>query len=65
VVGGWVGTVTKGETSALTDVDGTVKLLSDITEKSGEIIFCAINVSRNGYTYDKTANARNCAKVEH
>ncbi|MCJ7741929.1 MAG: family 16 glycosylhydrolase [Methanoregula sp.] len=65
VVGGWVGTVTKGETSALTDVDGTVKLLSDITEKSGEITFCVNNVSRNGYTYDKTANVRNCAKVDH
>lgn len=65
MIGGWVGTVTKGETSALTDMDGTVKLLSDITEKSGEITFCVNNVSRNGYTYDKTANVRNCAKVEH
>jgi len=33
--------------------------------KSGEITFCVTNVSRNGYTYDKTANVRNCAKVDH
>jgi|GEM_PF-551984 len=64
IVGGWVGTVTRGETTAFTDLSGTVLFLSDSTEKSGEITFCVTNISRNGYTYDKFANIRNCAKVE-
>jgi beta-glucanase (GH16 family) len=65
VVGGWVGTVTRGETTAFTDLNGTVLFLSDSTERSGEITFCVTNISRSGYTYDKFANIRNCAKVEH
>jgi beta-glucanase (GH16 family) len=64
VVGGWVGTVTKGETSALTDSAGAIELLSDLTQKSGEITFCVTSISRSGYRYDKSANLRNCAKVE-
>jgi beta-glucanase (GH16 family) len=65
VAGGWVGTVTRGETAALTDSAGAVKLLSNLTEKSGEITFCVTSISRSGYSYDKSANLRNCAKVEH
>jgi beta-glucanase (GH16 family) len=64
VNGGWVGTVTKGETTELTGPDGAVELLSEATEKSGEITYCVTSLSRPGYTYDKFSNLRNCAKVE-
>jgi beta-glucanase (GH16 family) len=64
VTGGWVGTVTKGETTALTGLDGAVELQSDVTEKSGEITFCVTGISRTGYSYDKSSNLRNCAKVD-
>lgn len=65
VVGGWVGIVIKGETSALTDLAGIVELHSNSTDKFGEITFCVTSISRSGYTYDKSSNVRNCAKVEN
>ena len=64
ITGGWVGTVTRGETSGLTDEEGVLRLLSDPTDKSGEITFCVTAVSRSGYSYDKLDNIANCAKVE-
>jgi beta-glucanase (GH16 family) len=62
--GGWVGTVTKGETSGVTGDDGSLTLFSDMTDKSGEITFCVTNVNRSGFSYDKLDNAANCAKTE-
>jgi beta-glucanase (GH16 family) len=64
VNGGWVGIVIRGETTAETDTDGVVQLLSNPTERQGEITFCVTSVTAPGYTYDKSANERNCAKVE-
>ena len=65
VAGGWVGRVTKGESSGLTDEAGVIKLLSGLTQKKGEITFCVTSVSRSGYIYSKSDNIRNCAKIEH
>jgi beta-glucanase (GH16 family) len=62
--GGWVGTVTRGETSGLTGDDGRLTLTSNLTEKSGEITFCVTAVNRSGYNYDKLDNIANCAKAE-
>jgi beta-mannanase len=64
VTGGWVGIVTRGETSAQTDAQGMVRLLSNPVEKTGEITFCVTNMSGQNSTYDKSANLRNCAKLE-
>lgn len=64
ITGGWVGTVTRGETTGLTNEDGKLRLLSDLTERSGEITFCVTAVNRSGYTYDKLDNSANCAKTE-
>jgi beta-glucanase (GH16 family) len=64
VTGGWVGIVIRGETTAETDADGVVRLLSNPTEREGEITYCVTSVTAAGYTYDKSANERNCAKVE-
>jgi beta-glucanase (GH16 family) len=62
--GGWVGAVTKGETSGESGEDGTLILFSDFTDKSGEITFCVTNVNRSGFSYDKLDNIANCAKTE-
>jgi beta-glucanase (GH16 family) len=64
VSGGWVGIVTKGETSGLTNAVGELTLLSDPTEREGEITFCVTAMTRSGTKYDKSANPRSCAKVE-
>jgi beta-glucanase (GH16 family) len=64
VTGGWVGIVTKGEITALTDDTGTVNLLSAETERTGEVTFCVTSLSRSGYQYDKSANLRSCGKDE-
>jgi beta-glucanase (GH16 family) len=63
--GGWVGLVVRGETEAETGVDGTVKLASSPTTRTGEITFCVTSVTHSRYIYDKSANARNCGKTEH
>jgi beta-glucanase (GH16 family) len=64
VTGGWVGIVTKGETSGLTDASGEIVLISDPTERSGEVNFCVTSITLSGTKYDKSANTRSCAKVE-
>jgi beta-glucanase (GH16 family) len=64
VSGGWVGIVTKGESSGLTDAAGELTLLSDPTEREGQITFCVTSITRSGTKYDKSANPRSCAKVE-
>jgi beta-glucanase (GH16 family) len=64
VSGGWVGIVVRGETTAETDPDGWVQFLSNPTERQGEITFCVNSATAAGYTYDKSANLRNCAKAE-
>jgi beta-glucanase (GH16 family) len=64
VNGGWVGIVTRGETSAVTGPDGQALLLSDPTEREGEVTFCVTSVTGQNSSYDKSANPRNCAKVE-
>ncbi len=64
VTGGWVGIVTRGETSAETDAQGQVRLLSNPVEKTGEITFCVTSMSGQNASYDKAANLRNCAKLE-
>jgi beta-glucanase (GH16 family) len=64
VTGGWVGIVVRGETTAETNADGMVQLLSNPTERQGELTYCVTGVTAAGYTYDKAANERNCAKVE-
>ena len=64
VTGGWVGIVTRGETSAETDAQGQVRLLSNPVEKNGEITFCVTSMSGQNASYDKAANLRNCAKLE-
>lgn len=64
VAGGWVGVVTKGETTGLTDENGKLTLVSNFTERSGEITFCVTGVSHNNFSYDKSANIQNCAKTE-
>jgi beta-glucanase (GH16 family) len=63
VNGGWVGIVVRGEKTSETDADGVVRLLSDPTEREGEITYCVTSVIAPGFTYDKSANERNCAKV--
>ncbi len=63
VVGGWVGAVPRGETEGLTDAEGRLSLRSEASDKSGERTFCVTSITRVGYTYDKEANVRNCAKV--
>lgn len=64
VTGGWVGIVTRGQTSAQTDAQGQVRLLSNPVEKSGEVTFCVTNLTGQNSSYDKSANVRNCAKLE-
>ncbi|HAE59913.1 MAG TPA: hypothetical protein DCG54_10520, partial [Anaerolineae bacterium] len=64
VTGGWVGIVIRGETSAKTDAQGLVRLLSDPVEKMGEVTFCVTSMSGQNSSYDKSANIRNCAKLE-
>jgi beta-glucanase (GH16 family) len=63
IAGGWVGAVTKGETSGSTGEDGTLRLFSDFTDAAGEITFCVTRVNRSGYTYDQLDNVANCAKT--
>jgi beta-glucanase (GH16 family) len=65
VDGGWVGVVIRGEDKAQTDSSGTVWLVSAPITRSGEETFCITGVNHDRYTYDKTANARNCGKVQH
>ncbi|MGB7538928.1 MAG: family 16 glycosylhydrolase [Anaerolineales bacterium] len=65
VDGGWVGAVIRGETKAQTDSSGTVRLVSAPIIGSGEETFCVTGVNHDRYTYDKTANARNCGTVKH
>lgn len=64
VAGGWVGAIIRGEKGALTDATGSVTLRSEPSARRGEVTFCVTSVTRQGYTYDKAANARNCGKVE-
>jgi beta-glucanase (GH16 family) len=64
VTGGWVGIVTRGETSGTSDAQGIVRLLSNPVERNGEITFCVTNMSGQNSSYDKSANASNCAKME-
>lgn len=64
VTGGWVGLTSRGETSAESDAQGNIRLLSFPVERQGEITFCVTNMSGPNATYDKSANARNCAKLE-
>ncbi len=63
VTGGWVGIVVRGETSAKTDSQGTVRLLSDAVARSGEITFCVTSISGQNANYNKAANVRTCAKI--
>jgi beta-glucanase (GH16 family) len=63
VSGGWVGIVIRGETNAFTDTSGMAYFLSDPTEKQGEVTFCVTSVTGQNYSYDKSANVRNCAKI--
>ena len=63
VVGGWAGIAPRGETEGLTDANGQLTLRSEATAKRGDLTFCVTNVTRVGYTYDKSANVRNCAKA--
>ena len=64
VSGGWVGIVIRGEISATSDARGLVRLLSDPVEKTGEVTFCVTSMSGQNSSYDKSANIRNCAKLE-
>lgn len=63
VVGGWVGAIPRGEREGLTDANGVLILHSESSTRRGEVTFCVTNVTRAGFTYDKAANVRNCAKV--
>jgi beta-glucanase (GH16 family) len=65
VAGGWVGAVIRGEESGTSGADGSLQLVSEPVRRQGEVTFCVISAAHNRYTYDKTANERNCAKVEH
>lgn len=65
VSGGWVGAIIRGETEATTDASGTVRMASNPSERRGEVTFCVTGVSHSSHRYDKSANERNCAKVEH
>lgn len=63
IVGGWVGAITRGATEGATDAQGQLILRSESGTRSGEVTFCVTNVTRAGFTYDKSANVRNCAKA--
>lgn len=63
VVGGWVGAITRGETEGVTDAQGQLVLRSASGTRSGEVTFCVTSATRPGFSYDKSANARNCAKA--
>lgn len=65
VDGGWVGTAYKGETNGTTDETGKLTLATDHDAPLSKITFCVNSVSSKGYTYDKSANARNCATIEN
>lgn len=64
LTGGWVGAIVYGETEAVTDAAGTVRLVSNPGTRSGEVTFCVTGVTHPSLTYDKSANARNCGSVE-
>ena len=63
VSGGWVGAIRRGETEGQTDADGVITLRSESSERRGEVTFCVTNITRPGFTYDKTANTRTCDKI--
>ncbi len=63
VVGGWVGAIIRGEREGQTDAKGMLTLVSEPSQRRGEVTFCVTSVNRAGFTYDKDANARNCNKV--
>lgn len=65
VTGGWAGAILRGEREAYTDAEGVARLLSWAISRSGEETFCVSNVAHGLYTYDKSANARNCGSVTH
>ncbi|MFO7583214.1 MAG: family 16 glycosylhydrolase [Anaerolineales bacterium] len=64
VTGGWVGLTSRGESSAESDAQGKIRLLSFPVERSGEITFCVTSLIGTNTTYDKSANSANCAKLE-
>jgi beta-glucanase (GH16 family) len=64
VSGGWVGAVIRGETRGQSDSSGYVRLVSDPVTRSGDVTFCVTGISHGGYTYDESANARTCGKIE-
>lgn len=62
VTGGWLGVVKEGDSSAVTNDQGIAgPLLSETTQKEGEISFCVTAVTGGGYSYSKADNVKNCA----
>lgn len=64
VRGGWVGIVTRGELSGVTDENGIVSLLSETTDRLGEVTFCVTSLTGPEVSYDKSANAQTCATLK-
>ncbi len=63
VTGGWAGAILRGDREAYTDATGVARLLSWPISRSGEETFCVSGVAHKLYTYDKSANTRNCGSV--
>ncbi len=64
VNGGWVGLTSRGESTAVTDAQGSVRLLSFPVQRQGEITFCVTSLSGPNATYDEAANNATCARLQ-
>lgn len=64
VNGGWVGLTSRGESTAITDAQGSVRLLSFPVQRQGEITFCVTSLSGPNATYDEAANSATCARLQ-
>jgi beta-glucanase (GH16 family) len=64
VKGGWVGAVIRGEIQGTTGDDGMLQLVSEPIVRAGDVTFCITAATHPRLTYDKSANVRNCGKVE-
>ena len=62
VTAGWLGVITGGTSSAITDENGQAgPFLARMTSFADEVTFCVTDLAKPLYDYDKSQNARTCA----
>jgi len=59
----WSGLVTGGDTRRSTDSDGVATFFSARSRASGEVRFCVLAVSRDGFSYDPSADRQSCDAI--